>query len=110
MAEPRAFTAEEVRNQFLEHVRGIAQHWALRPDKTPEQRCKGAMFSMLSLLDGAAMGFPAVMLSLAPHPDDQAYCREQGDNWYEPGTLINHETHALHELFFERPAGDAAER
>jgi hypothetical protein len=110
MAEPRAFTADEVRDQFLQHVRGIAQHWASRPDKTPEQRCKGAMFSMLSLLDGAAMGFPAVSLTLAPHPDDQAYCRENGDNWYESGMVFNDGEDALHELFFERPENPAEGR
>lgn len=101
MTDPRAFTPEEVRDQFLHNMRGIAEYWASRSGKTTQECCKGAIFSVLSLLDGSGMGFPAVSLSLAPHPDDKEYCKKKGENWYEPGMVFNDAE--LHALFLQPP-------
>ena len=85
---PRAKTPEEVRGELLAHIKTISRYWAGLPNKTPRERCDGVAFSILVLLDGMA-NFPAVDLALQPHQDDQAFYVEQGENWYEPGMVIN---------------------
>ena len=96
----RAKTAEEVRAEFIAILKTYAAYWASLPDKSPYERCDGMAFSMLALLDGSAMGFPAVDISLSPHPDDKAYCQTNGKNWHEHGMVIN--DCQLHELFYEK--------
>lgn len=96
--EPRAYTAEEARTMFLKQVLNIARYWADLPDKqTARERCEGAAFSILVLLDGGSAMFPAFDLRVHPHPDDAAYCIEHGENYYEPNMLINN--CELHEEF-----------
>lgn len=94
----RAKTEEEVRQEFLGRLRTIAEYWANSPGKTEEERCKGVVFSILSLLDGCTFGFPSVDLCLQPHPDDKHFCQQLGENWYDPGMVFN--DRALHELWY----------
>jgi len=94
--QPRAKTADEVREEFMRHLAGIAHYWATLPDKTPIEQCNGVVFSILNIFDGTAVGLPAMDISLSPHPDDQEYHRSDGSNWYEPQQVINGGL-ALHE-------------
>lgn len=87
MSKPK--TAKEVRQEFLEHLRLVQREWSTLPDKSVEDRLDGLAFSFLSLLDGACVDFPAVDLVLRPHPDDESYFKEQGDDWYVDGQIIN---------------------
>lgn len=95
----RAYTAEEVRAQFIKQAKGLAEYWAKEPKQTAKERCEGVAFSILVLIDGEHGQFPAIDLRLAPHPDDKQYCIDQGENWYEPDMSINDCTECLHELF-----------
>ena len=97
----RAKTAEEVRDEFLDTVHMLAHYWSIQPDKTPREMCDGLAFSILGLLDGVHMEFPAVDIVLQPHPDDMEYNIENGEDWYEPGMVINGDCH-LHELYYNR--------
>jgi len=97
MTEP--YSKEEMRQMFLDHCQSIAFFWSHLEDKTPRERCYGVVFSMLNIFDGCSDGFPAAIdLALAPHPEDKEYCTSNGENWVEPGQVINDDV-MLHELF-----------
>ena len=94
----RAYTEDEVREQFLAHIRHLARYWATIPDRqTPLERCEGLAFSILNIFDGTT-DLPAFDIVLSPHPDDKAFHQSEGKNWYEPGMMIN--DCMLHELFY----------
>lgn len=107
----KPYTAEETRAHFLDHVRMVARYWAgvdlqrtrlpTQPPLTPIQerleRAEGAVFSMLTLLDGCTE-FPAVCLSIETHPTDEAHHRSRGERWYEDGLTFNGGVHMHDEL------------
>lgn len=98
--KPRAKTAEEVQQEFLNHLHSLVRYWSELPDQTVEQKCDGLAFSILNIFDGTTVGLPAMDIVLAPHPDDKAFNKGEGNNWYEPGMIIN--DCMLHELFVKR--------
>ena len=84
---PRPYTAEEVRAQVQSHVQGLIRYWAtVTPHNgdTIENRLEGLAFSILAMLDGASANLPGFTVTPAPHPTDEAYHRERGENWYDP--------------------------
>lgn len=85
----RAYTAEEVRKQVLDHLKTLANYWASLPDKTDLEKCEGLIFSTLVMLDGHSTALPAFDLVLKPHPDDKEFCISEGENYYENGQVIN---------------------
>lgn len=99
--EPRAYTAEEVTQQYLYDMQCIAKLWSMQPNQTPLQMCEGVVFSILCLLDGSSI-FPGTKVLIDPHPDDKKYNIDNGSNWYEPGTEINL-THELLHTLKEKP-------
>ena len=100
MGEPRAKTAEEVRDELMKTIKGLAKDWADVPGKTPQERCDGVALSILAIIDGADIVLPAMDITLSPHPLDKHFCRSDGKNWYEPGMIIN--ICQMHELYFRR--------
>ena len=99
MNEPRASTECEVRAEFLSHVHLLANYWATLPYKSAQERCDGLAFSILSMIDGCNAGLPAFEISLSPHQDDKEYHRQEGENGYEPGMVIN--DCMLHEMWYK---------
>ena len=99
MDEPRAFTAEEVTEKILEHIRTMVKYWAEIPGQNIKSRCDGVAFSILAMLDGASLELPAITLKLDPHESDKDFCINQGENWFEAGMEI---AEPLHELFYKR--------
>jgi hypothetical protein len=99
MSEPRELTGDEVREEFLSHVRAMVRYWATQPEgegcRTVQDRCEGVAFSILCALDGCAGELPAFTVTPAPHPSDQAYHQKQGENWYPSAGDI---AGGLHEL------------
>ena len=95
----RAKTVDEMRAEFLDHVIIMVQYWDGVDGKTKREALSGLAFSLLVALDGGCMGLPAYDLIPSPHPDDEAFAKEEGDNWYPIGTVIN--DCQLHELFCE---------
>lgn len=98
---PRAFTKEETREHFLDHVRALVHYWGRLPDKTPLERCEGLAFSMLVTFDGGSAGMPAIDLAIQPHEDDKQFHIDDGSNWYEPGLVFNDDV-SLHGMFFAK--------
>lgn len=102
---PRAKTAEEIREDFMDACRSLADYWAGKPgsnvpvERTCYERIQGALHSWLCILDGVSGGLPAFDLVASPHPDDKEYHRAEGENWIEPGTVINDTM--LHEVLYQ---------
>lgn len=85
---PRAYTPEEVREQFFQGLRANADYWA-NVGVNKQDACYGLVFSILNMFDGTSMNLPAMDIVMAPHPDDKAFHQGEGENWYEPGQVIN---------------------
>jgi hypothetical protein len=72
-------------------------------DQDCRGRIQGALHSWLSLIDGVVGGMHGFDLVAVPHPDDKEFCRGEGKNWSEPGTVIN-EQDMLNDLLYGRGA------
>jgi hypothetical protein len=102
--EPRAITPEELRDRFMETCRSLADYWA-DPANSPSyewpDRVRGLLHSFLVIFDGGGSGgLPALDITARPHPDDQRYYQDEGENWISDGTVINSGT-MLHEHLYE---------
>lgn len=95
---PKAYTKEKARIMMLKHMQSVAEYWANLPNKTNIERCEGLLFSILVMFDGGSGLWPAMNISMDPHPDDMEYHQSQGENWFEPDMVINDDCQ-LHELF-----------
>jgi hypothetical protein len=101
--EPRAYTVEEAREMFLAKMRAYVKYWAGESRvATVQEKLDGLAFSILNIIDGTSSGLPRCNLTVQPHPNDKEYCRSQGENWYEPGMVINDVM--LHEMYYRTPA------
>jgi len=98
---PKAKTPEEIRGDFLDTCRGLADYWAsdaIQGSYTCHERLSGLLHSILCIFDGVSMGMPAFDIVASPHPDDKEYFRDEGEDWIEPGTVIN--DCMLHDLLY----------
>ena len=101
--EPRAVTAQELRDDFMDAVRAAADFWAdpaHSPGRDWPDRVRGALHSILCVIDGVS-GLPAFDLAAQPHPDDKQFHIDEDENWIEPGTVINSDDY-LHDRLYER--------
>jgi len=108
---PRAYTVEEMREKFLDHLQGICNYWISTPldrpefqDRLKEQgevryRMEGMLFSMLVLFDGGSGFMPAFDITPSPHETDAEFHRERGENWWD--TKVINDTQ-LHEIYSSR--------
>lgn len=110
--QPRALTAAELRDEFMESCRGLADHWA-RPGNSPDaswpERMRGLLHSILVIFDGCSDGLPAFDITARSNSTEQEFCRDNDENWVEDGTVINTSA-SLHDMlyqgrwvFFKRP-------
>lgn len=96
----RAYTVDEVRQNILSHVRAMVKYWATQPlGKNTTERLDGLAFSLLVMIDGCSE-LPAMDLVMRPHPDNERFKREEGENWYQNGQVINGDVH-LHDLWYK---------
>lgn len=89
--EPRAITPEELKWIFMQHMAGLVDYWA-NADKisgepmTTQYRLEGLMGSVLSVIDGCAIGLPAFELEVALRPivdeSDKDFAKEENYDWY----------------------------
>lgn len=110
----RQYTQEECRRMFLEHVAAIAEHWIVgdTPQDIVESQglttevrrrrwaVEGVVHSLLCLFDGASGFMPAFDIYPAPHPEDEAYHKEEDSNWWPSGTDVSiNGDDSLHDLW-----------
>lgn len=104
MSEPEAKTAEEIRRDFMDTLRALADYWAgkggsnVPGERTCHERLQGLVHSVLCIFDGVSGGLPAFDIVARPHPDDKAYHIAEGEDWIEDGTVINDTM--LHEFLY----------
>lgn len=102
--KPRAVTAEELRDQLLDHMLCMARYWAELESEnhtTVLSKIEGFAHSVLVMLDGCSCssGLPAFDLVAKPHPDDKQYHIDNEENWIEDETRISD---MLHEHWYKR--------
>lgn len=96
-AEPRPWTEDECRQKLLAYVWEMVEYWeneTRRPDT--HGKLTGLAFSLLVMLDGGS-GLPGWTVAPSPHPDDEAFHKERGENWWPTGVDV---AGSLHELFY----------
>lgn len=90
-----AFTAEEMRTRFLGHIIHMIGYWNgegssnVDPNRTSRDKMEGLVHSILVMIDGGSGDMPAFDISCAPHPDDEAYHKKNGERWVPAGKVIN---------------------
>ena len=94
MKKPRAYTTEEVRAKFLAHVWALIRSWQTVENPSSD-RIEGFAFSMLAMLDGANGGLPGFKIIPDPHPEDKAYLKENGENWFPTKIDIGGDLHGM---------------
>lgn len=82
---------------FIDECLVVAKYWGEHAD-TKEKAADGAVFSMLSLLDGCKMEMPLMDVVLRPHPEDKPYRISEGEDYYIDGQVINEEV-MLHDEY-----------
>lgn len=92
-----AYTKEQVQEMILGHLHNVANYWATQTGGTCKEKINGAMFSVLTMLDGSS-DLPAMDIILRPHPDDREYCLKGGENYFEDGMAINDDV-MLHDMW-----------
>lgn len=99
MNEPRAYTADEIRDQLIDSIWASIKMWAgpLQDEHTIEERLSGLAHSILVALDGCSADLPAFMLVTDTTAEDQEFRRSEGENWYLAGMAI---TDMLHEHLY----------
>jgi len=88
----KARTKEESVEMFLEQIYQTKEFWEKESRcQTLKGKMEGLVFSILAMFDGSNAGFPALDISLQPHPDDKQYHQDNDEDWFEPGMVINDE-------------------
>lgn len=106
-ARPREYTADEVQESFLAHLREVISCWAnLEGEHSVEDRVSGAVFSTLVTLDGGSGDQPGYTVSPSTDPGNVAWARANGMNWYAEGCDIGG---GLHELLAYKSKSKASE-
>lgn len=109
MNDSRERTTEEVRQEFIEHIRCMVDYWErvkLEPERgttDARRRLRGLAHSILVTLDGRS-NLPAFIVAPRPHERDKAYHQENGEDWYPENHEANVQcdiTGGLHDQLYE---------
>lgn len=101
LPKPVAYTEEESRNMYLDHMRMLVNYWSNESRcETERERMEGLAFSFLVMLDGGSASLPSLDLCLAPHESDKEYLTATGEKHFESGMIINN--CQLHELWHKK--------
>ena len=100
-------TCDEVRDEFLSHVRSLCAYWENADERTLREKLDGLAFSILSAIDGSAASLPAFILAPCPHEDDKEFLESQGKDHYPENHKVEELIKcdiggSLHELFYQR--------
>jgi len=117
MSKPRPMTIEEMREAFLDQLETYVNYWTTIPnpmgvsgETEAQARVRGLAFSFLVMLDGGTLDLsafnlvpvmldggtldlPAFNLVPDPHPDDEEFHREEGENWWVPQVINDCQLH-----------------
>lgn len=107
MSKPRQLTNEEVRDRFMALVWSYIDYWehdARVPDV--HGKLQGMAFGIMNILDGTSEGSPSFCVAPMPHPEDEKFHRDRGDNWFPDVKKLGTEAdiscgNMLHDYFYE---------
>lgn len=100
----RPMTKEEMLRAFVDHAMVLPEYWArtrLGPECSKmvaeaggemQYRLEGLLHSLFVVLDGCAGDLPAFDLVPQPHPEDKAFHRTEGTDWWS-SIAINDDCH-----------------
>jgi len=103
----KEYTKEEVREQFLDHIRMMVDYWDSIPKETTKEKLSGLAFSILTALDGCSADLPSFIVAPLSSPEDKQYHIDEDENYYPE----NHEIEGkikcdiaggLHEFFYKK--------
>jgi len=104
------YSADEVREDFLAHIRNCIHYWdtleGKDAPKTTRDRLEGLAFSICTMLDGCT-GLPGFLIAPLPHESDKDYQLDNESKYYPENhhieDLIQGEIGgSLHELLFHK--------
>lgn len=97
----RPYTKEEVREEFLEYIRGLVDYWEYESRaKTSKEKLEGLAFSILSALDGCAAAIPGFEVKAIGTEEDIEFYKKNEENYYPlEGEDI---AGCLHEHFYNK--------
>lgn len=105
----REYTQKEIQEQFIAYIKGCINYWDRKVDNEYDTRYRleGLAHSILCLLDGVVMGFPAYDIIPSPHPSDKEFHISEGEDYYRPfelpeGTITVHGGDYLHNLLYKQ--------
>lgn len=102
--KPRELKEDEVRKNFLSHLKNVATYWDKVEGRTTLEKIEGAIFSTLVLLDGEAADLPSFIVAPLPNENDMEFHKNRGKNWYPQNhnSKVNCDiAGSLHEMFHE---------
>lgn len=94
---------DEVREEFLNHIRGLVEYWDGVEKDTTKEKLEGLAFSILSTLDGNT-SLPSFIVAPLPHEDDKEYSIDNDEDYYPENNNSNIKcdiSGCLHEIFFK---------
>jgi hypothetical protein len=104
IVEIREFTEDEIRQQFLAHIRFLVDYFDRDTSlESQKERLSALAHSILCVIDGCAVGLPAFILAPLPHADDKQFNIESGENYYPENHDLDVKSDiagCLHELFY----------
>jgi len=98
----REFTTDEVREQFMNHVKMLIDYWDNVDDRTTKEKISGFAHSLLATIDGSSVELPAFVLAPAPHESDKNYHIENQENYYAENENVKCDiAGGLHDLLYK---------
>ena len=79
---PKEKKMEEVREDFLNHVRDMVEYWGDAPNKTEKEKLNGLAFSIMAALDGCSVDIPGFIVAPLPHETAKQHHIENGKDYY----------------------------
>lgn len=100
----REYTENEVREQFLDHVRMMIDYWNNDSITTDtKEKLSGLAHSILATIDGCNMDLPGFILAPCPCEGDKQYYIDKGENYYTENKNVNCDiAGGLHELLYTK--------
>lgn len=95
-------TTEEVRENFLNHLKELVDYWDSIDTKNTKEKLSGLVFSILSTLDGCSSVLPGFIVAPFPHKDDKEFNIQEGNDYYPENNYNSIKCDiagSLHELF-----------
>ena len=79
---PKEKSEEIVREEFLNHIRGLVDYWDKVDEKNCREKLQGLAFSVLAMLDGVSTDICGFIVAPSTHEDDKAYHIANGEDYY----------------------------